>query len=251
MGSSLLRFFAYLFLALTVITSFSGIILFGWYQSHLRAARRSVFLGHNRASIRHLDSCRQIRPDNPELLLLCARVARRAGNWLEAEDLLDRVWKQQGDSDDLVLERLLLRASRGELDQTMPVLLPRIQLQSPESSLAREAIIFGLLYQFRLLEADRQIEGWLQAEPDRAMAWFQKGKREELRDATPDAILAYQKALELDSDYDEAALRLLPLLLQEYKLEEAAAVLESFRDRLGEQPEMQTHTAHLLIYRER
>src|SRR5262249_3534548 len=97
-----------------------------WAEYHLQAARRAVRRGHNAVAVRHLLACRRVRPDDPEVLLLSARVARRSGAWTEARVLLDRYWQQRGDDDPLVLERLLLRATRGEVEAVQPLLQLRI-----------------------------------------------------------------------------------------------------------------------------
>src|SRR5438876_10765428 len=89
----------------------AGLLL--WTDHHLRAARQAVERGHNAIAVRHLHACRRFRPDHPEALLLSARVARRGGAWTEAEELLDRYWRRNGDDEALVPDRLLLRAPRG------------------------------------------------------------------------------------------------------------------------------------------
>jgi hypothetical protein len=101
----------------------------GWYvgvflyaQSELNAARREVRRGHNGAALRHLLFCNSVLPDHPQTLLLSARVARRSGNFNEADLLLDRCWEIHGDDEELVLERLLLRATRGEVEVIVPLL---------------------------------------------------------------------------------------------------------------------------------
>src|SRR5262245_50518689 len=77
---------------LVVAGGAAGVFL--WFGYHLRAARAAVTLGHNLAAIDHLNCCRRVSPDHPETLLLCATAARRAGNWAEAEELLNSYWRQ-------------------------------------------------------------------------------------------------------------------------------------------------------------
>src|SRR4051812_2596196 len=61
---------------------------FFWINHHLSAARRAVERGYNLEAIGHLQACNKYRRDEPEVLLLSARVARRSGAWIEAETLL-------------------------------------------------------------------------------------------------------------------------------------------------------------------
>src|SRR5262249_33103902 len=70
--------------------------LTAWPAQPLRAARAALERGHNGEAIRHLRACRLVHPDHPEVLLLSARVARRAGSWAESEALLDRYWQLRG-----------------------------------------------------------------------------------------------------------------------------------------------------------
>src|SRR5262245_13725196 len=109
-----------LVLLLGVLSSLAGLWL--WARYHLGAARREVDLGHNAAALRHLRAARLLLEDQPEALLLMARLTRRSGAWGDAERALDRYWEKRGDEDALVLERLLLRATRGELESAGPIL---------------------------------------------------------------------------------------------------------------------------------
>src|SRR5205823_458805 len=100
---------------------------FFWFDHHLEAARQATERGHNAVAIEHLRACRLVRADHPEVLLLSARVTRRAGAWTESEALLDRYTELRGDDDALVLERLSLRATRGEIEATRPLLQLHIE----------------------------------------------------------------------------------------------------------------------------
>ncbi len=220
--------------------------LFVWTEHHLRAARRAIERGHNGVAIRHLHACRWARPDHPEVLLLCARVARRSGAWTEAEAFLDRYWQLRGDDEPLVLERLLLRATGGEVEAVWLLLQARIDAGGPEAALAREALVAGLLYRFRLRDAATQIERWLEAEPDSPLALFASGKLHEQREQSSDALRTFRRLVEIDPEHDEARLRLTALLLQMSQGEEALAHLEHLRKRLPHNPNAMTQLAQAL-----
>lgn len=202
-----------------------------WADYHLRAARRDVERGHNTEAIRHLHAYREFRPDRAEVLLLCARVARRGGAWDEAETLLDRYSHVHGDDEAVALERLLLRASRGELEAAAPQLQARIDRNDPAEALAREALVSGLLYRFRLDEAARQISDWLAHNPDSTMALLLKAKLAEQRDQSVEALQTYRRVLEIDPEHDDARLRLTSLLLGLRQGAEALGHLEYLRSR--------------------
>jgi tetratricopeptide (TPR) repeat protein len=203
-----------------------------WFQHHLRAAREAVDRGHNDEAARHLLACRRVLPDHPAVKLLMARVARRAGDWDEAERLLDEYWAAHGDDDRLVFERLLLRAARGDLETAGPPLAARVRAGGPDAGPAREALITGDLSRFRWAAAERALDDWDAAEPDNTTALLLRGKFLEQRQATDGPAALYRRILELDPDHDEARLRLTTVLIQRYLGEEALTHLAVLRERL-------------------
>src|SRR5262245_18676624 len=63
---------------------------------HLRAVRAELEHYHTSQAIRHLKVCREIWPNDPEVLLLAARAARRAGVYSDCERLLSLYEKERG-----------------------------------------------------------------------------------------------------------------------------------------------------------
>ncbi|OWK39753.1 tetratricopeptide repeat protein [Fimbriiglobus ruber] len=218
----------------------------GYFQYHLRAAREAVSLGHNAVATRHLRACQWVRPEDPEVLLLASRVARRSGTWVEAESLLDAYWARYGDDDALVLERLLLRATRGETEGTTQLLVARVARDDPASPLAREALVTGLLYRFRWGDADRFLDDWLKQAPDDPVALLLRGKLQEQREQTTEALGSFRRVLEVDPEQDEARMRLAAILLQLRQGEEAVAHLGYLNRRLPDHPGVQAHWARAL-----
>ncbi len=225
-----------------------GVVAFFWSDYHLGAARREIDRGHNAAGFAHLHSCRMVRPDHPEVLLLSARVARRRGAWTEAEDLLDRYWRQRGDDDALVLERLSLRASRGEVEAVRSLLESRIAQDDPGAALAREALIAGLMYRFQLDDAAWQIERWLQDDPEGTLALLFQGKLFQQREQNSQGRLdSYRRVLELDPEHDEARMLLTTALLEVSQGEEALGHAEYLRHRLPGNPNVLVQQAQALM----
>ena len=131
-----------------------------WTGFHLAQARNDVARGHNAAAYSHLQKCAIIRPDNPEVLILSARIARRSGATDEAEALLYRYEGQHGMSEALVLERLLLRAATGEVEAVEAQLTARSASDGPDAELAFEGLVSGLITRFRWAEAYRHLAEW-------------------------------------------------------------------------------------------
>jgi tetratricopeptide (TPR) repeat protein len=219
---------------------------FAWAEHHRRAARRAVEAGHNAAAIRHLKACRRVWPDDREVLILCTRVAWRSRAWPEAEALLDRYWQLYGDDEALVLERLLFQATRGGVESAGPALQARIDQDDPAAPLAREALIAGLMYRYRLPEADKQIEAWLKHDPDSTQALFARGKLQEEREQTSEALVTYRRLVEIDPEHDEGRLRMTTLLLLLSQGEEALTHLGYLRRKFPDHPEVLVQLAQAL-----
>lgn len=217
-----------------------------WFDYHLRAARREVDRGHNAAALVHLQRCATVRPNDREVLLLAARVARRDGMLAEAEVALDRYWAMYGDEEPLVFERLLLRATRGEYGSTAAALQNRIAAGGPDADLAREALVVGLLSRFYWAEAERLLADWRATSPDNTRALLLRGKLDEQRQRTSEAMLAFRRLLELDPEHDEARARLAALLLQLRQGEEALTHLTYLRGRLPDNAAVHTQLAQAL-----
>ncbi len=219
----------------TALTA-AGVIL--WFSRHLTSARVELTRGHNVPALRHLQSCQRVWPGHPEVMLLSARVARRSGAWDESEALLNLFAERHGETDALVLERLLLQATRGELATVGPGLANRIRQGGPDATLAREALVTGLIYRFHWAEAGRELDNWLGAEPESTAGLLLRGKLEEQRLNTTGAREKYRFILRLDPEHDEARLRLTTILLNDRHGEEALEHLAVLREHLPENPEV-------------
>jgi tetratricopeptide (TPR) repeat protein len=232
------------FLLAALLLSWFGIYL--WSNFHMRAARREVESGHNFIAAVHLRHVFWARSDHPEALLLAARVARRRGETDNAEEFLNRRAKSHGEDEDSVLERLLLQASRGELEEVRGLLQLRIDRSGPAGDLAREAMIEGLLQNFMTDVARTRIEDWLDKDPTNAIALLLLGKMHERREKPSEALLAYRKLVELDPANHEARLRVTTLLLQLSQADEAMPHLEYLKEHLPDHPAVPTQIGQAL-----
>ena len=199
--------------------------LLGWFYSHLNSAREATDRWHNTDAIRHLSACSQIWSDHPEVLLLSSRVARRMGAWTEAEAFLVRYADRHGEDDRLSFERLLHRASEGDLEKTFGSLQGRVAQGGSTSRLAREALVMGLMRRFLWREARMILLAWLDERPDDPVALLFLGKVTEEQRGLEQAIQLYRRVIALDMGQLEARLRLASLLVIRRHGEEALAVL--------------------------
>jgi tetratricopeptide (TPR) repeat protein len=228
---------------LAVLGLLGLISLGGWLLSqaclaeyHLRAARRAVERGHNLQAQYHLLCCLAVRPRQAEAVLLAARVARRVGSFDTAGQMLDRYQELAGNDEELVLERVLLRAARGEVDEVRAFCRARIDGGHPSAPLVREAVAAGLVQVYRLQEAETTLREWLEDEPGSTQALLLQGTLEELRMQFSAALSCYRQVLDLDPEHDEARLRLVDILIQQSNGHEALPHAEYLRRQWPDNP---------------
>jgi predicted Zn-dependent protease len=198
-----------------------------WY--HLRAARSALQAYHNPQALRHLETCRRVWPENPDVLLLSARAARRAGAYDEAQRHLEKYQHLRGIDDAGSFEELLLTAERA-VDQVAPLGRRYVEQDHPDSPLILEALTRGYLRQYRLGEANFCLEQWLKRQPDNPQALCLKGQFHLDYERAPDRALdSYRRAVQLDPEHEEARLGLAIVLLESKSFAEAAEHLEYLR----------------------
>lgn len=211
-----------------------------WLLWHTTRARNELAKGHNAAAQRHLARASAVFPNDSLLLLLSARVARRSGATDEASVLLKQLELQGGQGEELVLERLLLRATLGEVEAVEQQLAARSSQAGVESELAREGLVTGLIARFRWADAQERLGNWLAKNPKSTSALVLSGKLEENRQGIEPAMVLYRQVLELDPDHDEARLRLVSLLVNNRRGEEALGLVETLVKSLPDNPEALT-----------
>jgi tetratricopeptide (TPR) repeat protein len=184
-------------------------------EYHLHAARRAVERYHDLQAQYHLERCLVLRPGQPRALLLAARVARRVGSFDLAEESLEQYQDIRGSDGELVLERVLLRAARGEVDEVNAFCRARVAEDHPTAPLVREAVAAGLMQVFRLHEAEKVLQEWRESDTNNVQASFLQGKLCDLRVSLSEALKCYRRVIDLDPEHDEARLRMLNVLVQQ------------------------------------
>jgi tetratricopeptide (TPR) repeat protein len=225
-----------IFSLLTIILAGAGMAGVSlWASYHLRAARADLERYHTHEAVSHLQSALTIWPRDPETLLLSARAARRTGALGNAERCLHQYQTVRGaDDPDLVLERVLLRAERGDVDRVKKYCLSLIEQNHPATPLILEALARGFLHAYRPREAAMALDQWLQRQPDNPQALIVQGELYDLQGRQYDAIASYRRALTVDAEFDEARLRLCAVQMQLGLAEEALPHLEYLTRRFPE-----------------
>jgi tetratricopeptide (TPR) repeat protein len=212
-----------------------GVALAGsqlWALHHYRAARAAMARYHTAVARAHLEECLRVWPRDPDALLLAARAARRSATFDAAEQFLARAEQAGARPEDVVLERLLLRAERGEVDEVRPFCRALLEGEGPDAPLALEAVANGLMRAYRLQEALDVLDRWDQLQPDNAQAQFLRGLVYDQFDRRADALGAFRRALQADGEHDDARLNLARVLLLNGQYAEATPHLEYLRGRL-------------------
>jgi tetratricopeptide (TPR) repeat protein len=210
---------------------------------HLRAARSELQRWHNAQAIRHLKICMYVWPNDPEVLLLAARSTRRARSYAEAERLLEMYQHARGLDDACTLEQLLLTAERN-IDQVLELCWRYVEQGHPEAPLILEALAFGYMRQYRLVEARACLERWKQLQPDNAQIFCLEGLLYlDYAHTRSVAIENFRRAVELDADHEEARQGLAVALISGRMFAEAAQHLERLLQNQPDSPSLQVGLA--------
>jgi len=192
-----------------------------WAAYHLRAARKDLDRYHTQEAGDHLQACLRVWPNDADVLFLAARAARRAGQFDYAEEFLARCQELHGRDDRISLERALLTAESGDVDDVLKFCTARVNAGDPESPLILEALARGLLRDYRLAEADRAVRTWQERNPDDPMAHLLRGRVSHEMYADSTAIAAYRRALVIDPEMDDARDGLAAILMEINQPQEA------------------------------
>jgi tetratricopeptide (TPR) repeat protein len=210
----------------------AGVALAGfqaWVWYHLGAAREAVARYHNPQAVRSLKVCLRFWPDDPEVLLLAARAARRAHVYNDAALSLEKYQKVRGLDEAGSLELLLLSAER-DVDSVADVCRRSVEENRPEAPLILEAVTNGYLRQYRLPQARACLDRWLQLQPDNPQALYIQGQMHlDFEYDVNAAADSYRRAVQLDPEHEEARVGLAVALLELKDYRGAAEQLEYMR----------------------
>ncbi len=182
--------------------------VFFWSQYHLDAAERAMERYAFEEASHHLDLCLKVRPRSATVHLLAAQAARRRDAYEEAERDLVQSIQVGGMTPAAALERMLLSAQQGELEDVESSLRGRIDAKDPDAVLVLEALAKGYANRFwdsqsleclNLLLARRPRHP--QALLMRARAWEKRALRGETERAQ-DALRDYETAVEVSPCFE-------------------------------------------------
>jgi tetratricopeptide (TPR) repeat protein len=187
-------------LALALLTlGAAGAGAFGWSEYHLRAAERAAGRYAFDEAQRHLEQCLAVRRRSAAVHLLAARAARRRDAYDESERHLAACERLGGAGEGARLERVLLLAQEGDLEDMDGLRKARTQAEGPESALVLEALAKGYANRFWHAEALACLDA-LGREPGHPRAWLWRARSREglgAEEHEEEALRDYQRAVEL------------------------------------------------------
>jgi Tfp pilus assembly protein PilF len=217
-----------------------GLVAYGgralWLEHHFRAAERAEDRRDFDAARDHLAPYLATYPDSGRAHFLAARNARRAGRADEAAEHLEVCRQMHYRPQDVDLERVLLKAQRGEpIDDSY--LRERAERGDPDSLYVLEVLTDVYLHNYRLWDALWSLDRYLERRPDEVKALVGRGFVWEKLNSFADAERDYRRALAIDPDNDVARLRLAELLLERRGTpDQAAEEYERLRRRDPDNP---------------
>jgi tetratricopeptide (TPR) repeat protein len=227
---------------------FAGLWGLRYYQfhEHLTEAHLAAMDGRTHAAVTHLKYCENIDAEHGDVMLLAARVARMAQTWQRVQEVLEHYWTLYGDTEPLTLERLLLKAAQEETDPVADLLKNRMSQGGDTARLCRQALVSGYIREFRYTDAQAMIEVWLTEVPGDPLANLLQGRLEEQLFKYQEASETYSAIVAQIPSHHEARLRLVIVLMQQRRADEALIHLQVLREGLPDSSEVAVQWAAAL-----
>src|SRR5262249_25790050 len=151
-------------------------------------------------ALAHLKLCLEAWPTSSETHLLAARTARRAGLYDDAEQYLHLCKKHGGVPEAIDLERALLVTQRGDWKYE-EYLHHCVTAGHPDAEVILEGLVFSYMKTYRLGQALKCLDYWLEQHPDTVQALVWRGRCRELTRFFAEALEDYRQAVELEPDH--------------------------------------------------
>jgi Tfp pilus assembly protein PilF len=184
-----------------------------WAAHHVRAAEQALQRWDFANALDHLEQALRIGGESVSTRLQAARAARRSERFERAEGHLSACEKK-GARMESALERIMLRAQRGDLAETERPLERLIVEGHPDTVLLVESLARGYLQIMRMGSAHSALNDLIKRDPNHALAYFLRAGLYERLHRTSEALPDYRRAVELAPGQDDFRLGLALALLQ-------------------------------------
>lgn len=197
---------------------------YAWH--HLLAGKRSLAADHSREALQHFQAALHVWPRDGSTHLLAARAAWKAGSFQAADLHLQECQALPAFADQAQFERVLLRASQGEVDAVGGVCQAMLRNDHPETPLILEALTVGNLTLLRFGAAATLLDEWLEKSPDQPQATFLYGRLQLQASNNQESLTLLRRAVDLDPARSDARVLLAGLHLDLGQAQEALPHLE-------------------------
>ncbi len=214
--------------AVLVALGLSGWRLGRHYQAERRLdrARGALDEGRLRDARALLLTCLRDRPQDPDIHLLLARVARRDADFDAFGDYLRRAERLGAVPEQVELEWQLQAVQRGEVVSAERQLWAFTENGHPDTAEILEALARGCLASYRLDDARQALDHLLQLRPRNGPAWALRGRAVYFMRGFGEAEENYRRAAELAPDDVGIGLLLADCLAENAKPAEALTQYE-------------------------
>jgi tetratricopeptide (TPR) repeat protein len=197
---------------------------YGWH--HWISANRSLSAGHNKQAANHLTAALRVWPKDAGVHLLAARVSWLNEDFEGAEHHLALCQNDPAAADAAQLERVLVRAAKGDVDAVEGFCYALLEEKHPQTPMVLRALAIGNLPLLRLGETARMLDRWLELEPDHPQAIYLYARVHQQTGNNLDALKFFRRAIELDPSRNDARLALASLHLDLGQAQEALPLLQ-------------------------
>jgi tetratricopeptide (TPR) repeat protein len=237
-----------LLLASLVCLAFGASVIgaYLWGHSHYEQAELATRKRDFVAAHTHWVAYLKVHPYDTASHFKAAQAARRAGLFDDAYGHLKDCERQNWPADSIALERVLITAQQGEVAQSEGYLLSCLESDHEDVPLILEALIEGYLHSFKIEMARFCVAKLLERQPDNPQAHLWRGEVFDLMRAMQQAVLEYQRALDLDPDFHEARLRLAEDLIHLNRVGDALPLFRQLRQTQYQERRVQLGLAECL-----
>jgi tetratricopeptide (TPR) repeat protein len=207
--------------------------VFVWGEYHYRAAKTALENDEFDAARQHVAHCLDLWPNNAEVHLLAARIARRSSeprmtkvvekHLLRCETILG------GTPQEVWLEWALLRTQNGEVAAFEDTLREMIKQEDPHTDQILEGLARGYQYTHQFDKSIETLDQLIQRRPNSSRAFLWRGAARERIHNTEGALADYRHAVELNPQDKLARLALAEALVQNNVPSEALPHFQKLR----------------------
>jgi tetratricopeptide (TPR) repeat protein len=215
-------------------------------SSELRSALAALDADDFPAARSSLLRCRELRPDDPEVCFVLARLERRGGDPRKAQELLQEAGRLGWSPEKVAFERALLQVQAGKVTQFAGPMRAAFQGDRADAILAYEAVVRGWLQLQDVGAAHLDCKAWVDRFGDDWRAHYWWGLILEAEGYHALAAQAYQTALDANPGNSRVRQRLAETLVNLSEFPRALPHLEACRAANPTDPDVRFSLARCL-----